>query len=90
MFWHEKNLLGIFGEKGESMQTAVLVLLIWTMLWSMIVCEGEDAIVARLKEESDHKNTFMAKMSHELRSVTLVLRIGLSVTSLSWLNSYCL
>jgi hypothetical protein len=60
-----EKLLGVFRE--GDFHIAVFIVIMWGTLWNVVVSEGEDHITVRLREESEHKNVFVAKMSHELR-----------------------
>jgi hypothetical protein len=69
-----EELLGVY--RNGDFHIAVFLVILWGTLWTGVVSEGEEHITARLRGESEHKNVFMAKVSHELRYAEGVNTLG--------------
>jgi hypothetical protein len=62
-----EELLGMYANRPSALRFNSMAILAWSSIWSIVAAIGEDAMTAKLQEESEHKNVFLAKMSHELR-----------------------
>lgn len=67
-----EQAMGVYAHNFGAFKSTCLVTVGWIGLWMLVSSIGEEAMREKLVSESEYKNVFLAKMSHEMRYAALI------------------
>jgi hypothetical protein len=62
-----EDIAGLYAAHPELYRGVCITILAWNVMFCLVAYMLEQSVQIRLMDESEHKNLFLAKMSHEMR-----------------------